>query len=87
MAALTECSSLAVKSNSSDASAELLCTPSIHCPQLATASQLAVNYWRTFLDTLLRDGEDEAEWVREEYHEADARTQQEYGIQAATVGR
>lgn len=37
-----------------------------------------VNYRQTFLDTLLREGEEEAERVREEYTKADARTQQEY---------
>ena len=36
-----------------------------------------VSYRRTFLNTLLREGEEEAERVREEYNEADARTQQE----------
>jgi DNA polymerase-3 subunit epsilon len=37
-----------------------------------------VNYRQTFLDTLLREGEDEAERVRETYQQADAHTQQEY---------
>jgi hypothetical protein len=37
-----------------------------------------VKYRRTFLDTLLREGEEEAERVRATYEEADARTQQEY---------
>jgi hypothetical protein len=40
--------------------------------------RLVVNYRRTFLNTLLSEGEEEAERVREEYQEADARTQQEY---------
>jgi DNA polymerase III epsilon subunit-like protein len=40
--------------------------------------RLVVNYRRTFLDTLLREGEEEAERVREEYQKADARTKQEY---------
>lgn len=40
--------------------------------------RLVVSYRRTFLDTLLREGEEEAEQVREEYTQADARTQQEY---------
>jgi hypothetical protein len=40
--------------------------------------RLVVSYRRIFLDTLLREGEEEAEQVREEYTQADARTQQEY---------
>ena len=40
--------------------------------------RLVVNYRRTFLDTLLREGEEEAKQVREQYTKADARTQQEY---------
>jgi DNA polymerase-3 subunit epsilon len=40
--------------------------------------RLVVSYRRTFLDTLLREGEEEAEQVREEYAQADAHTQQEY---------
>ncbi len=40
--------------------------------------RLVVNYRRTFLNTLLSEGEDEAERVRGEYQQADARTQQEY---------
>lgn len=40
--------------------------------------RLVVNYRQTFLDTLLREGEDEAERVREAYQQADAHTQQEY---------
>ncbi len=40
--------------------------------------RLVVSYRQTFLDILLRDGEDEAEQVREEHRQADARTKQEY---------
>ncbi|MDZ4404597.1 exonuclease domain-containing protein [Prosthecobacter sp.] len=40
--------------------------------------RLVVSYRRTFLNTLLSEGEEEAERVRDEYNEADARTQQEY---------
>jgi hypothetical protein len=40
--------------------------------------RLVVNYRQTFLDTLLREGEEEAERVRDEFTEADARTAQEY---------
>ena len=40
--------------------------------------RLVVTYRRTFLDTLLREGEEDAEEVRDEYAKADARTQQEY---------
>jgi DNA polymerase-3 subunit epsilon len=40
--------------------------------------RLVVNYRQTFLDTLLREGEEEAERVSEEFKEADARTAQEY---------
>ena len=35
-------------------------------------------FTRTTLDTLLREGEEEAEKVRDDYRQADARTQQEY---------
>jgi DNA polymerase-3 subunit epsilon len=40
--------------------------------------RLVVGYRQTFLDTLLREGDEEAERVRDEYSQADARTQQEY---------
>lgn len=40
--------------------------------------RLVVSYRRTFLDTLLREGEEEAEKLRDDYKQADARTQQEY---------
>jgi DNA polymerase-3 subunit epsilon len=40
--------------------------------------RLVVRYRQTFLDTLLREGDEEAERVRDEYSQADARTQQEY---------
>lgn len=40
--------------------------------------RLVVSYRRTFLDTLLKEGEEEAERVRGEYQQADARTRQEY---------
>jgi DNA polymerase-3 subunit epsilon len=40
--------------------------------------RLVVRYRQSFLETLLREGEEEAERVREEYQQADARTQQEY---------
>ncbi|MEQ1935181.1 MAG: hypothetical protein ABL962_15075 [Fimbriimonadaceae bacterium] len=40
--------------------------------------RLVVSYRRTFLNTLLHRGAEEAERVRDEYTEADARTQQEY---------
>jgi hypothetical protein len=44
-----------------------------------------VSYRRTFLDTLVREGEDEAEQVREEYTKADARTQEKYEDTGAAV--
>lgn len=40
--------------------------------------RLVVNYRKTYLNTLLSEGEEEAERVRGEYQQADARTQQEY---------
>jgi len=40
--------------------------------------RLVVSYRRTFLDTLLSEGEEEADRVRDEYQQADARTQREY---------
>jgi DNA polymerase III epsilon subunit-like protein len=40
--------------------------------------RLVVNYRQKFLDTLLREGEDEAERVREAYQQADTHMQQEY---------
>lgn len=47
--------------------------------------RLVVSYRRTFLDTLLREGEEEAEQVREEYAKADAHTQQEYADTGAAM--
>jgi len=40
--------------------------------------RLVVSYRKTFLDTLLLEGEEEAERVRDDYKQADARTKQEY---------
>ena len=40
--------------------------------------RLVVSYRRIFLETLLHEGEEDAEQVREEYQRADARTQQQY---------
>lgn len=47
--------------------------------------RLVVNYRRTFLDTLLREGEEEAERVSQEYQQADARTKQEYEATGAAM--
>lgn len=47
--------------------------------------RLVVNYRRTFLETLLREGEEEAEQVREGYRQADAHTQQEYADTGAAM--
>lgn len=47
--------------------------------------RLVVNYRRTYLNTLLSEGEEEAEQVRGEYTKADARTQQEYEDTGATM--
>ena len=44
-----------------------------------------VKYRRTFLDTLLREGEEEAERVRTDFREAEARTQQEYADTGAAM--
>ncbi len=40
--------------------------------------RLVVSYRRTFLEVLLRQGEEEAERVKEEFHQAEARTRREY---------
>ena len=40
--------------------------------------RLVVNYRKTFLDTLLRQGEEEAKQVEEEFRQAEARSEQEY---------
>ncbi len=40
--------------------------------------RLVVSYRKSFLDTLLRQGEEEAKQVEEEFRQADERTQQEY---------
>ncbi len=40
--------------------------------------RLVVSYRKSFLDTLLRQGEDEAQQVEEEFRQEDERTQQEY---------
>jgi DNA polymerase-3 subunit epsilon len=48
--------------------------------------RLVVSYRRTFLDTLLSAGEEEAERVREAHAEADAHTRQEYEDTEAAMG-
>jgi hypothetical protein len=40
--------------------------------------RLVISYRRTYLETLLREGEEEAARLRGEYQEADARTEKEY---------
>ncbi len=47
--------------------------------------RLVVSYRKSFLDTLLRHGEDEAQQVEEEFRQADERTQQEYRSTQATM--
>ena len=47
--------------------------------------RLIVSYCRQFLDTLLRKGEEEAEQVQREYHEAQARSDREYEETAAAM--
>lgn len=47
--------------------------------------RLVLNYRRAFLDTLLREGEEEAERVREDYRKADEHTQQEYADTGAAM--
>lgn len=47
--------------------------------------RLVVEYRRIFLNTLLREGEEEAERVRADFREADARKQQEYADTGAAM--
>jgi hypothetical protein len=47
--------------------------------------RLIVSYRRQFLDTLLRKGEEEAEQVQREYHQAQARSDREYEETAAAM--
>jgi DNA polymerase-3 subunit epsilon len=47
--------------------------------------RLIVSYRRQFLDTLPRQGEEKAEGVRREYHEAKARSDREYEETAAAM--
>ena len=47
--------------------------------------RLVVNYRKRFLDTLLRQGEDEAEQVQREFHEATAQSDREYEGAAAAM--
>lgn len=47
--------------------------------------RLVVSYRRSFLNTLLREGEEEAERVSREYQQADTRTRQEYETTGAAM--
>jgi DNA polymerase III epsilon subunit-like protein len=47
--------------------------------------KLVVSYRKKFLDSLLRDGEDEAEHVGEEFRQAKAQTEREYDETAAAM--
>lgn len=47
--------------------------------------RLIVSYREQFLDTLLRQGEEEAEQVQREYHEAQAQSEREYEETAAAM--
>jgi DNA polymerase-3 subunit epsilon len=47
--------------------------------------RLVVSYRKKFLDSLLRDGEDEAEHVGEEFRQAKAQTEREYDETAAAM--